>query len=151
MSHAYEVLSDPEKRSLYDQYGEEALQGGGPSDASSIFEQMFGGGIFGDVFGGGGGRRRGPQKGEDIGFNLGVTLKDLYNGTVKKLKVKKKVICEKCGGKGCKGNAAAKECAGCNGQGIKIVRRQIGPGMVQQMQTHCSDCGGKGLFSFQDF
>jgi DnaJ family protein A protein 2 len=144
VSHAYEVLSDPEKRSLYDQYGEEALQGGGPSDASSIFEQMFGGGIFGDVFGGGGGRRRGPQKGEDIGFNLGVTLKDLYNGTVKKLKVKKKVICEKCGGKGCKGNAAAKECSGCNGQGIKIVRRQIGPGMVQQMQAHCTDCGGKG-------
>lgn len=144
VSHAYEVLSDPEKRSLYDQYGEEALQGGGPSDASSIFEQMFGGGIFGDVFGGGGGRRRGPQKGEDIGFNLGVTLKDLYNGTVKKLKVKKKVICEKCAGKGCKGASVPKECAGCNGQGIKIVRRQIGPGMVQQMQTHCNDCGGKG-------
>jgi len=96
------------------------------------------------VASGGGGRRRGPQKGEDIGFNLGVTLKDLYNGTVKKLKVKKKVICEKCSGRGCKGNVSAKECSGCNGQGIKIVRRQIGPGMVQQMQTHCTDCGGKG-------
>jgi len=73
-----------------------------------------------------------------------VLLKDFYNGAVKKLKVKKKVICEKCQGKGCKGAASAKECSSCNGQGIKIVRRQIGPGMVQQMQTHCSDCGGKG-------
>lgn len=54
------------------------------------------------------------------------------------------MICEKCSGKGCKGNATAKECSGCNGQGIKIVRRQIGPGMVQQMQTHCNDCQGKG-------
>jgi len=149
VSHAYEVLSDPEKRNVYDEYGEEGLQGGPSMDASSIFEQMFGGGIFGDFgFGGGGGGgrggRRGPQRGEDIAFNLGVTLKDLYNGCVKKLKVKKKVICEKCSGKGTKGSAGAKECSGCNGQGIKIIRRQIGPGMVQQMQTHCSDCGGKG-------
>ena len=143
VSHAYEVLSDSEKRNLYDQYGEEALQGGAPTDATSIFEQMFGGGIFGDAFGGG--KRRGPQKGDDIVFNLGVTLKDLYNGITKKLKVKKRVICDKCGGKGCKGNATAKECSGCNGQGIKITRRQIGPGMVQQMQSHCNDCQGKGI------
>lgn len=142
VSHAYEVLSDPEKRNLYDKYGEEALQGGGHTDATSIFEQMFGGGIFGDVFGES--KRRGPQKGDDIQFNLGVTLKDLYNGVTKKLKVRKRVVCDKCEGRGCKGNSSAKECAGCNGQGIKIVRRQIGPGMVQQMQSHCNECNGKG-------
>jgi len=100
---------------------------------------MFGGDIFG-----GGGKRRGPQRGDDISFNLGVTLRDLYNGVTKKLKVRKRVICNKCGGRGCKGEAHPKECPSCNGQGVKITRRQIGPGMMQQMQSHCTECQGKG-------
>jgi len=142
ISHAYDVLSDPEKRKIYDQFGEEGLQGGGQTDASSIFEQVFGGGIFGDSFFGG--KKKGPQKGDDINFQLGVTLKDLYTGVTKKLKLRKKVLCKKCDGKGTKGGLEPKKCSGCNGVGIKVIRKQIGPGMVQQMQSQCGDCGGRG-------
>jgi len=148
ISHAYDVLSDPEKKRIYDKYGEEGLQGAGGASAESIFEQVFGGGgMFGDMFGfggGGGGRRRGPRKGEDIAFRLGVPLKDLYNGNVKKLKINKNVICDECDGRGSKSEGATKKCASCRGQGVRIERRQIGPGMIQQMQSACSDCNGEG-------
>lgn len=149
LSHAYDVLSDPKKREIYDQFGEEGLQGQGGMDGSSIFDQVFGGG-FGDMFGfggGGGGRGRGrggKQKGDNIAFKLGVSLKELYNGSVRKLKVNKQVICEKCEGKGAKSEGATQQCGGCNGRGVRIIRHQIGPGMVQQMQSVCGDCGGKG-------
>eukprot|EP01095_Lingulamoeba_sp_RSL-Kostka_P009971 TRINITY_DN349_c2_g1_i3.p1 TRINITY_DN349_c2_g1~~TRINITY_DN349_c2_g1_i3.p1 ORF type:complete len:421 (-),score=192.96 TRINITY_DN349_c2_g1_i3:46-1308(-) len=152
ISQAYEILSDQEKRDVYDKYGEEAALGnGGPTDASAIFEQMFGGGGGGGIFesmfgfGGGGGRRnRGPQKGENISFDLGVKLKEMYNGTIKKLQINKRVICKTCEGVGSKDKTANTTCSGCNGKKIKVVRRVIGPGMIQQMQSVCPDCEGKG-------
>lgn len=139
ISHAYEVLSDPEKRSIYDKYGEEGLQGnaGSSMDPSSIFEAFFPG------FGRGGGSSR-PRTGEDIAFRLTVDLKHLYNGTVKKLKVSRTVLCGGCDGQGSTRPGATQRCTSCSGRGIKIERRQIGPGMVQQIQTHCSTCGGRG-------
>jgi len=146
LSHAYEVLSDPEKKEIYDRYGEEGVKqgGGGFSDPSSIFEQFFGGGFGG--FGGGGhghGGRRGPQRGEDIVFPLQVTLKDLYNGCTKKLKVNKQVICAKCEGKGSTKEGASKKCPGCNGNGVKFTRRQMGATIIQ-MQQDCDQCNKKG-------
>jgi DnaJ family protein A protein 2 len=137
VSSAYEVLSDAEKRSIYDKYGEEGLQGGGASSASSIFEQFFGM----DPTGRGGKAKK--QKVDDIGFQLGVTLRDLYNGKTTKLKVTRNIICKTCSGRGCNKDGAVQSCSTCNGQGIRIIRQQMGM-MIQQMQTVCNDCKGKG-------
>jgi DnaJ family protein A protein 2 len=134
------VLSDPEKRALYDEGGEEALTeggGGGGPGGMDIFD------LFGGAFGGGGGRRGGKKKGEDVVFPLKVTLEDLYNGTSKKLRLTKNVICAQCKGKGGKEGKEA-TCASCRGQGVKMVMRQIGPGMIQQVPTKCSACHGTG-------
>jgi len=134
VSKAHEVLSDPEKRALYDEGGEEAVsegaQGGGPGGMSDIFD-MFG---MGGRGGRGGGSR--VRRGEDVIFPLKVTLEDLYNGCAKKLRLTKNVLCQPCGGKGGKGGKDA-TCRDCKGQGVKMVIRQIGPGMIQQAQVHC--------------
>lgn len=150
---AYEVLSDPHKREVYDRYGVEGLQGGGfnHGDAADIFAQFFGAeGGFGDFFGGGfGGRRRNP-KGNNIVYQLGVTLQDLYNGKTSKIKLSRNVRCTACGGRGGKAGAT-KKCTGCGGNGVRITRHQIGPGMVQQLQQQCSDCRGTGeMFDAKD-
>ncbi|ORY89346.1 putative YDJ1-mitochondrial and ER import protein [Leucosporidium creatinivorum] len=148
VSHAYEVLSDPEKRSVYDRFGEEGLSGGaggmGGMDPQDLFSQLFGGGggFFGGGGGGRGGRPQGPKKGKDLVHRIKVSLEDLYKGKTTKLALQKHVLCSKCKGKGGK-EGAVKSCAGCHGQGVKIVLRQLGP-MVQQIQQTCSDCGGEG-------
>lgn len=107
LSQAYEVLSDPEKRELYDQYGEDALKegmggGGGGHNPFDIFESFFGGGgsPFGDSFAGGSGRGGGrrQRRGEDVVHPLKVSLEDLYNGTSKKLSLSRNVLCSKCKG-----------------------------------------------------
>ncbi|CAK9207701.1 unnamed protein product [Sphagnum troendelagicum] len=149
ISHAYEVLSDPEKRDVYDQYGEDALKegmgGGGAShNPFDIFESFFGGGS-GHSFGAGGSSRgtRRQRRGEDVVHPLKVTLEELYNGTSKKLSLSRNVLCSKCKGKGSK-TGASSQCAGCQGSGMKISIRQLGPNMIQQMQHVCSDCKGSG-------
>ncbi|KAI8343627.1 hypothetical protein BC941DRAFT_448391 [Chlamydoabsidia padenii] len=145
ISHAYEVLSDAEKRQMYDQYGEEGLngQGGmGGMDAEDLFSQLFGGGLFG---GGGGGRSRGPQgprRGKDMVHHLKVSLEDLYKGKTTKLALQKHVLCGKCEGKGGK-DGAVRTCTGCNGQGVRVTIRQMGP-MMQQFQQACPECRGQG-------
>lgn len=145
ISKAYETLTDQEKRDIYDKYGEEGLNGdGGPGGAggNNLFDVLFGGG-GGRGRGGGGGRggKSQKRKGEDVVFPLKVTLEDVYNGTTKKLRLTKNVLCTDCGGKGGKN---VEQCKSCKGQGIKIVIRQLGPGMIQQMQTYCDDCHGEG-------
>lgn len=146
---AYEVLSDEEKRQLYDEYGEDALKdggmGGGGGSPFDIFEAMFGGNPFGAGGGGGrgGGGRQRVRKGEDVVHGLKLGLEDLYNGVTKKLSLAKNIICPKCEGKGSKSGASG-HCHGCKGQGVRVVVRQIAPGMVQQMQTVCNECRGTG-------
>jgi len=135
ITKAYEVLQDPDKRELYDKYGEKGLEGGGGGGAEDIFSSMFGGG-------GRGGRRGTRQrKGKDVLFRLKVTLEDLYNGATKKLRLKKQVVCAPCKGKG---GSNVVTCTACRGQGVQMKVRQIGPGMLQQVQVACSSCAGQG-------
>ncbi|THU61816.1 hypothetical protein C4D60_Mb07t27250 [Musa balbisiana] len=151
LAQAYEVLSDPEKREIYDQYGEDALKegvggGGGGHNPFDIFESFFGGSPFGgEVLTtiGGSSRGRRQRRGEDAIHPHKVSLEDLYSGTSKKVSLSQNVICQKCKGKGSK-SGASMSCSGCEGSGMKVTIRQLGPGMIQQMQHPCSECKGTG-------
>lgn len=128
---------------MYDQFGEEGLngQGGmGGMDAEDLFSQLFGGGLFGG--GGRSSRPSGPRRGKDMMHQLKVSLEDLYVGKVSKLALQKHVVCAKCEGRGGK-EGAVQTCRSCNGQGVRIIMRQMGP-MVQQIQQPCTDCRGEG-------
>ncbi|KAL7249759.1 hypothetical protein ACSBR1_011859 [Camellia fascicularis] len=139
LTEAYEVLSDPKKREIYDQYGEDALK----IDPFDNFESFFGGGS------GSSSDHRGEDvnhpsrdhRGEDVIHPLKVSLEDLYNGTAKKLSLSHNVICSKCKGKGSK---SSMKCAGCQGFGMKVSIRHLGPNMIQQMQHPCNECKGTG-------
>lgn len=138
ITRAYEVLSDSEKRKIYDEYGEEGLEGGGGggADASDIFDMFFGGG---------GGGRRGPQpkrKCENVGTSIKCSLEDLYNGTVRKLAIQRDRICTKCEGHG-GDKDALKDCDHCRGTGIRVEMMRMGH-MITQTQSTCKKCSGKG-------
>lgn len=139
---AFEVLGDEKKRKIYDDHGMEGLQqGGGGGDFHSAFD------IFDMFFGGGGGRRRRQPgekaKGRDTVHQLKVTLKELYCGSTRKMALHKNVICAACEGIGGKPGSVEK-CDTCNGVGMEIKMRQIGPGMVQQIQQPCRRCNQTG-------
>ncbi|KAJ7285562.1 hypothetical protein C8J57DRAFT_1662122 [Mycena rebaudengoi] len=148
VTHAYEVLSDSDKRSIYDARGEAGLseQGGmGGVDPQDLFGQLFGGGGGfggGSFFGGGGGRSQGPRKTKDLVHRVHVTLEDLYKGKTTKLALTRNRICTKCKGKGGK-DGAVRPCNTCSGRGIKVTLRQMGP-MIQQIQSPCDECSGSG-------
>jgi chaperone protein DnaJ len=136
ISEAHEVLSDPEKRPIYDLNGEEGL--------ANHAKQAQGGGFnpFGDLFGGGG-QQGGKKRGQDYRMEFAVTLEELYMGTTKSLKIARKVICSHCHGSGAK-DGATKKCKACNGQGMRTTLQQLAPGFNVQMQQPCDACGGTG-------
>jgi len=139
ISQAYEVLADEKKRKIYDEGGEEAIKeggsGGGGHNPMDIFDMFFGTGRRG--------RQEGPKKGKDMVHQLSVTLAELYNGATRRLALNKNVICSKCEGVGGK-TGAETTCESCEGRGMKVRIQQIGPGMVQQIQSVCRECEGQG-------
>ncbi|XP_075231664.1 dnaJ heat shock protein family (Hsp40) member A4-like [Lycorma delicatula] len=142
ISQAYEVLSNPDKRAIYDRGGEQALKegtggAGFASNPMDIFD-MF----FGPIMGEGRGRPR-ERRGKDVLHQLYVSLEDLYKGAVRKLALEKNVICEKCEGRGGR-KGAVDTCTTCRGTGMQIQINQLGPSMIQQVQCRCSDCEGQG-------
>ncbi len=143
-SEAYEVLSDPEKRQIYDRYGEEGLKGQGYSgpnmnDIFSHFGDIFGGGgadFFSSLFGGGGG---GPVQGNDLRQSLEITLDEAVKGTHKDIKLSRLEPCEKCEGSGAAPGSKRVQCSTCRGMG----RIQMRQGMFG-IQTTCPKCHGEG-------
>lgn len=101
---------------------------------------MFGGGGF--FGGGGGGRQQAARKTKDLVHRVNVTLEDLYKGKTTKLALTRNALCNKCHGRGGK-EGAVRTCPSCNGRGIKVTLRQMGP-MIQQIQSGCDECSGMG-------
>jgi molecular chaperone DnaJ len=152
-AEAYEVLSDADKRSRYDQFGHAGVQGqqgfgGGGMSMDDIFEHfgdIFGGGNpFESFFGGGrGGSRRRTYKGSDLRVKVQLSLQDIANGVNKKIKVKKSVSCSSCGGSGAKNRNAYRNCSACGGSGQ--VKRATNTFLGQMYTTStCTSCNGEG-------
>jgi len=138
---AYEVLSDAQKRSAYDQFGHAGVDqsaGAGPGGfgGAAGFADIFGE-VFGDIFGGGRGGR--AYRGADLQYNLRITLEEAVRGTTVEIKIPTTKECPSCDGSGAKPGTGKKTCQTCQGQGA--VRIQQGFFSIQQP---CPDCGGSG-------
>ncbi len=149
-SEAYAVLSDPQKRQQYDQFGHVAFENGGGAGGAGGFDfgdmgDMFGD-IFGDLFGGGRTRRgggNGPVKGANILASVKLTFKEAIFGCEKELDLNLKDTCTKCNGSGAKPGTSPVTCSKCGGSGQVVMTQQSLFGMVRNV-TVCPDCKGKG-------
>lgn len=141
---AYEVLSNPQKRAAYDQFGHAGVNpsaaGPGPGGfgGGASFSDIFGD-VFGDIFGGAGGRRGGANRGADLRYSLELSLEEAVAGTTAKIRVPTLVKCTTCNGSGAKKGSSPKTCTTCGGVGQ--VRIQQGFFAVQQT---CPRCRGRG-------
>lgn len=154
-AEAYEVLSNPEKRQRYDQFGHAGMNGGGAGgfgghdmsmdDIFSMFGDIFGGGGFGGFGGFGGSRARGPRqhRGSDLRVKVSLNLNEVLNGVEKKIKVKKYVPCTHCNGTGAERGSSHSTCSTCRGSGhvTRIQNTLLGQ---MQTTTTCPTCNGEG-------
>ena len=148
-SEAYAVLSDPEKRSRYDQFGHAAFEGGagqaGGFDFSGMdFSDIFGD-IFGDFFGGGHSRRasNGPMRGAHVRTSVRITFEEAAFGCTKEIELVLKDECATCHGSGAKPGTSKVRCSKCGGKGRVVMTQQSFFGTVQNVTT-CPDCQGTG-------
>ncbi|MCL2760539.1 MAG: molecular chaperone DnaJ [Desulfuromonadales bacterium] len=155
-TEAYEVLSDPQKRAQYDQFGHAGLNGGGFSSSgfgAGGFGDIFGD-IFSDLFGGGTTRQRGRGKrGDDLQYKLEVSFEESASGAEKEIEISYAKKCNTCGGSGAEPGTEPKTCPNCNGsgqvrfqQGFFSVSKPCGKcgGEGQIIETPCKECRGKG-------
>ena len=155
-TEAYEVLSDDQKRRIYDAYGHEGLKNHGfrQTRAEDVFSSF--GDMFGELFGLGGrrGRRQGPAPGNDLRLDLRISFLDAVHGAVREEEIQRRETCLTCEGSGCRPGHSKKTCPTCQGRG-QVIRAQgffqvsspcpqcRGAGRI--ITEPCQDCGGEGL------
>ena len=143
INEAYEVLKDEEKRAAYDRFGHAAFEQGGAGGGGGAGFGGFGGGfadIFEEMFGGmSGARRSGPARGNDLRYNMRISLEDAFNGKDTEITIPSTVSCESCGGSGAEKGTRPTTCSTCNGHGK--IRHQQG---FFTMERTCPTCQGQG-------
>ena len=152
ISKAYETLTDPEKRRQYDM--------GGLDENGNPINGGVGAGGFADIFNrfpfnmggmpGGGGQPPKPnlsrEKSEPTKLTIEISLEDFYNGKTIKHNITVTINCRECNGSGAESKIYIKSCNNCGGSGVRVQMRQFGPGMMQQLQSPCAPCKGRGKY-----